>query len=286
MPVASNRDRPTMNKRNEDWGSKAAETTTSGAVAALEASIGGSTGSIGAVLAKSGLALAPGIAGTIVKVGIQAYSRRLERKIDVWMSLVAAFMDRGSVNAAAAEIEENIEQEWAQAAVAEGVRTILNDISEATLPFLARLTAHYLVEKKVIDLRAKRFCALLSSCDVQVLTAVQRIINFCGAVHWENAALELHIVSANDRGTKCLHLAALRLSGRSEDREIARVDADSSFIEAFHLLKQHQFLREAGSGFVGTISGPGVAIVDRENLEFLLPYLRATDHDVPPKPPR
>jgi hypothetical protein len=264
-----------MSKQGEDWSARAAQAATAGTIAALEASISGSAGSTGAVLARAGLALAPGVAGAVAKLGIQAYSRRLARKIDAWMNLVAIYMDRGSVDTAAAEIEEQIEEEWAHAAVVEGVRTILNDISSRALPLLARVTAYYLGNKKVVDLRAKRFCALLSACDDQVLAAVQDIVSFCKSVTWEHPALELHVLSTNDGDAKRLHLTAMRFAGKPEDREIACVDANSSFFEALHLLKQFQFARDGMSGFVDSMAGPGVAIIDRQNLDFIDPFLRS-----------
>jgi hypothetical protein len=264
-----------MTKQDSDWVARAAQTATSGVGAALAATIGGSDGSVGATLAKTGLALAPGVAGAIAKLGIQAYSRRLERKIDRWMNLVAIFMDRGSIDAAAAEIKDNIEEEWAQAGVVEGVRTILSDISSEALPFLARLTAYYLGEKKVIDARAKRFCALLSACDAQVLKAVQDIINFCKSVPWEHAALELHMLSTKDGELRRFHLTAIRHAAKPEDREVGRVDANSCFFEGLHLLKQYQFARDGMSGFLDSIAGPGVAIIDRHDLEFIDPFLKA-----------
>jgi hypothetical protein len=269
-----------MTKQNEDWGARAAQTAAAGSIAALEAAISGSDGSDGAVLARTGLALAPGVAGAIAKLGIQAYSRRLARKIDGWMNLVAIYMDRGSVEAAAAEIEEHIDEEWAHAAVVEGVRAILNDISSVALPFLARVTAHYLGDKKVIDLRGKRLCALLAACDDRVLAAIQDIVAFCKRVTWEHPVLELHMLSTNDGDVKRLHLTAMRSSGKAEEREIARVAANSSFFEALHLLRQFQFAREGMSGFFGSKAGPGVAIIDRDNLDFIDPFLKAAQQAV------
>jgi hypothetical protein len=157
----------------------------------------------------------------------------------------------------------------------EGARTILNDISSRALPLLARVTAYYLGNKKVVDLRAKRFCALLSACDDQVLAAVQDIVSFCKSVTWEHPALELHVLSTNDGDAKRLHLTAMRFAGKPEDREIACVDANSSFFEALHLLKQFQFARDGMSGFVDSMAGPGVAIIDRQNLDFIDPFLRS-----------
>ena len=114
-----------MSETKQDWITKATETTASGVAGALDSAISGSLGAAGAVLAKTGLALAPGVAGGLRSSAIEAYSRRLAKKTDCWMDLVAIYMDRGSVDAAAAEINNNIDEEWANAAVVEGVRAIL-----------------------------------------------------------------------------------------------------------------------------------------------------------------
>jgi hypothetical protein len=268
-----------MSKENQDWIVKATETAVRGSAAAIDA-VSGSAGVAGAVLVKTGLALVPGVAGAIAKLGIQACSRRLERKIDRWMDLVAIYMDRGSVDAAAEEIKEHIEEEWAHAAVVEGVRAILGDISAAALPFLARLTAYYLGAKKVMDGRGRRFCALLSACDEPVLTALRSIVSFCNGVEWESTALQIQIRSTSDGGDKHLYLAAVRQQAEGGDREIARLEADTSFFEAFHLMKQFRFARDTMSGFYGRISGPSVAVIEKEDLDFIDPFLRAAEQGV------
>ena len=264
-----------MSKEKRDWIIKATETGVRGSLAAIDAALSGSAGVVGSVLAKTGLALAPGVAGLIAKAGVQAYSRRLEAKIDRWMDLVAIFMDIGSVDAAAAEITEHIEEEWAHAAVVEGVRAILSDISASALPFLARLTASYLGAKKVIDGRGKRFCALLAACDDQVLTALRHIVTIFRGVKSESTALQVQMRSTNDGGENRLYLAAIQHQDEGGDREIARIDADESLFEALHLMKQFQFARDTMSGFSDTISGPGVAIIERKDIDFIDPFLRA-----------
>jgi hypothetical protein len=84
---------------------------------------------------------------------------------------------------------------------------------------------------------------------------------------------------------KRLHLTAVRFRGKPEDREIARVEADSSFFEALHLLKEHQFARDGMSGFLDSIAGPGVAIVNRDNLDFIAPFLTAAQQGIAPGSP-
>jgi hypothetical protein len=263
-----------MTKHDQAWIVKAAETAVSGAAGGADALISGAAGAAGSVLTKSGLALAPGVAGAIAKLGIWAYSRHLSAKIDQWMDLVATYMDLGSVEAAAVEITESIDEEWAHAAVVEGVRAILNDINIEALPFLARVTAYYLGGKRPIDRRGKRLCDLLSVCDADVLNAFRGIVAFCKGVRADRPIVELHMLMDRGEGEiRTLHLAAVDRRKKREEQEIGRIDASAAFYEALHLMKEHQLARDGNSGFIGSTAGPGVAIIDQGALDFIAPFL-------------
>jgi hypothetical protein len=68
-------------------------------------------------------------------------------------------------------------------------------------------------------------------------------------------------------------LTAVDRTKKREEQEIGRVKANASSFEALHLMKEHQFSRDGSSGYIGRIAGPGVAMIDRESLDFLGPFL-------------
>jgi hypothetical protein len=106
------------------------------------------SGTIGVLLKDAGMALVPGLGGAVASLAVKTYAKRLERRLDEWLGLVAMYLGMGAISDASTFVSEHIDEEWAHQGVAEGVRAILNDLDDAALPSLARLVAWRMKSRK------------------------------------------------------------------------------------------------------------------------------------------
>jgi hypothetical protein len=226
---------------------------------------------VAALLKDAGLSLVPGLGTAVASFAVKVYTKRLERRLDEWLGLVAMYLEMGAVSAAATEISDHIDEEWAQQGVVEGVRAILNDIDDAALPSLARLTAHHLKAHTVHDTRDKQAARLLCACDRATFMSLLQITTICNRdFPPEHDQIEIVIVSRNEPSPAGLRFQ-IRRPGVEDSAAAQVVDypAVQTYFRAFHLLKQHEFARDNPSGFFGVIAGPQLAVISREQVKYL-----------------
>jgi hypothetical protein len=246
----------------------------------LAAAAGLSVGS--PVAAAAALAIIPSVAGGLVRSAVRASSKRFQKKLDRWWEMVAFEMDRGDVAAAAAEIEERIQEDWAREAVMEATNILLGDIDEAAIAFLARLTALAFKGRRVPNERDKRAARLLASSRREVLEGLRSLLRSCVAA-WPvgESVVEARAMQPGDgpgsepvdatRSGKTGKMSVI-LKGSSPEHPAFSVS--DQILDLFDALKRGGFALDARSQWMDTQAGPQVAQLDRVEIEFLDQLLR------------
>ena len=241
------------------------------------------------------MVLAPTVAATVLGFAFAAQSRRVQKKVERWWALVSDYLEIGSVEAAAAEIQRNIEAPWAHEAVIEATRRILEDIDEAALPYLARLTAEAIKGRRVPYDRDRSAAALLVIRRAGVLAALRAFVLDC-VRNWPVGADAVAVKIFTDGpdvprvvSTHHPHSPELSVSirtpvftqgdsGLNKEQGPAstevRFPTTAAVYEVLTSMKQYGFAVEMPGGFWGVQTGPHVASLEKSGVEFLGKLLR------------
>jgi hypothetical protein len=263
----------------KDLAEAATEATVAAAGAVVAAKGVAALAVAGVAASAVGVALLPSAAALVVGRAFAAHSRKLDRKVRRWFEEVGAIMELGGAEAAAESINRHIEEPWAHEAVVRATRAIIEDMDEAALPFLARITAHALKIQAVPDGRSRRATALLAEIRAPTLEAALSVVRGL-APNWPDYVPAAELILRYEVGpgeheafeasdpTRSEKLGAT-LAPPSGKPVLARLPATKEWYTVLELLKQHLFAAHGIGGVLGSTSGPHVAVFRREDFEFL-----------------
>jgi hypothetical protein len=233
----------------------------------------------------AGLALAPTAATRVAGLAFGTEGKKVQKKIDAWFNETSILMELGSVEAAEKVISEKIDEEWAHKAVIDGVRTILNDINEACVPFLASVTAHAIKMKTVPDDRTRRFTSMLVELDPKTLAATREVVGYANRYQpSDTASLSVTVYSGqvpSDDGLPKVGLT-MRFTTYRETTEVAgEAPATTATFDALAILKRYRFANDLPGGYLDVESGPNIAGLLAADIKYLGTFLRVGSLPIP-----
>jgi hypothetical protein len=149
------------------------EIASKAAIESTKAVAAGATLAVG--LAMGGLAIAPVAFGRLFQLAVE---RRFQKKFGKFMTDIADALGCGSVEEAEKKISECIDEEGVHGAVVAAGLAILNDIDEAAIPYLARVTA-FQIDAKTTKRQDRRVVSLLADCNSSTLEALKWLLDLC-----------------------------------------------------------------------------------------------------------
>ncbi|MGA7743977.1 MAG: hypothetical protein WBP56_11185 [Polyangia bacterium] len=239
--------------------SKAAIETTKAVAAGAALAVG---------LATGGLAIAPAAFGRLFQVAVE---RRFQKKFGKFMTDIADALGCGSVEEAEKKISECIDEEGVHGAVVAAGLAILNDIDEAAIPYLARVTALQ-IDARTTKRQDRRVVSLLADCNSSTLEALKWLLDLCRSAARPGSEIDICIAIANPGsqppGTAELREHHIRVVEKGQEAETDRGAyhlATASRLEAVGLLERNTFTQRPR----GTWGGENLYL-SRADLDYLV----------------
>jgi hypothetical protein len=205
-------------------------------------------------------AVAPGLGTRLLGWAVDAKRRRDQRKFDDWMAQVVARLRHRGIPSAEELVRGHIDEPWAHDAVIRAARAILEDLDEAILPTLARVTAIQIEERRV-DRRTRRLIAMLGECDFEMLAKLRRVLRACAAAFGDGTDDSVEVaVEPSPGGFRAIHASA---PGRA-------VLHGAGWLPVVGTLRRFGFLEDALPGLADRDPGDVVLLCLRDDFDYLV----------------
>jgi hypothetical protein len=203
-------------------------------------------GTLALSLATGGLAIAPAVFSHLFQVAVE---RRFQKKFGRFMTDLADALGCGSVEEADKKISECIDEERVHGAVVAAGLAILNDIDEAAIPYLARVTALQ-IDAKTTKRQDRRIVSLLADCNSSTLEALKWLLDLCRSAARPGSETDICIAIAapgsqpSGMGKLSEHHIRIVEKGQEMGTGGGRFQpATASRLEAVGLLERNTFTR-------------------------------------------
>lgn len=204
-------------------------------------------------------AVAPGLGTRLLGWAVDAKRRRDQRKFDGWMAQVEARLRHRGIASAEELVRGHIDEPWAHDAVIRAARAILEDLDEAILPTLARVTALQIEERRV-DRRTRRLIAMLGECDSELLANLQSVLRACAAAFGDGTDESVEVaVEPSPGGFRATHATA---PGRA-------ILHGAEWLPVVGTLRRFGFLEDALPGLANRDPGDVVMLCLRDDFDYL-----------------
>jgi hypothetical protein len=202
--------------------------------------------------------VAPSLAVDLLGLAVDMKRKSDQRKLDGWLAQVATLLHHKGVADAEALIQDNVDQPWAHDAVIDAARAILQDVDEAAVPVLARVTALQLQEQRV-DRRTRRLVSMLGECDSELLDDLREVVEGC-ADSWRDGASSVELVVEPAVGG----FRPTRIAGAG--RVFFQGDG---WLPVLGTLRRHGFLLDALPSLADREPGDVVYMLTADDFEYL-----------------
>lgn len=176
-----------------------------------------------------------------------AFDRKREKRKAAWLLALA---DGDTDATAIYRLEEHADEDWAQSAVYESLRSVLDALDDAVIPALGLLCREYLLERKKADRFCRGFCRLLAELSMEEFAdfrlLLRMMIDEAGLDEKQRPALGIHVSGDADEVGIYGHGMASSTT-RLRERKVVR-----NIRWLAHLLIQHQFGGQDGHTIILT----------------------------------
>lgn len=205
-----------------------------------------------ASLAVGPTAVLAGTAGLIAKRAIgKAYESRLNARIERWLSDLAAALEFGTAERVEQVFEENATAKWATDGLIESFRHLLGALDDETIPYIARLTALYVAEKKPPDELFRSLGGFLSEVSGRELTAFRSLVGQLSTINAPPVTRWLELALGKD-------VVNVRIYEKNKEIVLAEILSHGCERRIFALAKRHTLGYDSASGYLGSVSGPHI----------------------------
>ena len=226
------------------------------------------------------VAAMPALLGWAVDRISTARQKAAEERVRLWLENVAAAMEFGSKESVQQEFDEHIDEPWARDGLLESFRHLSDCLSEDVIPSLGRLTADYLTAERPPDAFFRCFGGMLAGLDPEAFVALLELVEALGiddplADGAEQTPLTL-TVQTSEHGQ-----AGVILTDHRYEKKDSRHERFVEFVKQKEATRLFSYLKTANlgvdnaSGYVGSVAGPHVIVIDAETIARMRRYLAA-----------